>query len=59
MLEHGARADEVDILFRKRVSTQIFNERAQPTSPPPQPVRFRNELALQFQTRFRKSFPIG
>ena len=38
MLEHGARADEVHILLRKRVATQIFNERAQPASLHPQPV---------------------
>ena len=31
MFEHGASADEVDILFGKSVATQIFNERAQPT----------------------------
>jgi len=30
MLQHGARADEVDILFGKRVSAQLFHERAKP-----------------------------
>jgi hypothetical protein len=30
MLEHGALAGEVDILFGERVAAQIFNKRAKP-----------------------------
>ena len=49
MLEHGARADEVHILLRKRVAPQIFNERAQSASL----TRSQYDAATSWNLRFQ------
>lgn len=52
MLEHGARADEVHILLRKRVAPQIFNERAQSASF----TRSQYDAATSWKGGFRRGF---
>jgi hypothetical protein len=52
MLDHGALADEVDILLRKRVATQIFNERAEPIPLP----RSQYDSATSWNSSFRRGF---
>lgn len=52
MLEHGTLANEVHILLRKRVATQICNERAKPVPLP----RSQYDPATSWNSSFRRGF---